>query len=386
MPDPSEPAPAHTVLRLRRSIPDTSRRYDIDGRSFAARFPEGSEEARGEADLSRNGIVVPADHRIEWSLAWGHGGRVVEVWSPDQARCACVMVIDVAASRALPGHELWRVDRLGGYAETAALEAAISAISEAAQLRPRVVGVYLGIASRDPEVLARLRARARELGYVRSREPRHYERTSCIDLGDPVEAILGRASGSCRRAIRAVEKNPIEVRTILDPTRGPELGALLRETMRRTEGPTGAPRSWSDVIGYARRHPDSARVVGMFSSEGKGERLVAFALGLRQGDHVEYRAAASTRAGVRAPVGYALVWDLIEWGKQTGAQWFDFGGRPTGDVPEELRGIVRFKESFGGTEIPFREEWLLEPRPFLGSARRGISTAARRLGRLLRRS
>lgn len=385
MPNPSEPAPAHNVLRLRRFISDTSRRYDIGDRSFTVRFHESTEEARGEADLSRNGIVVPADHRIEWSSAWGQGGRVVEVWSGDPSRCACVLVVDVAGSRALPGYELWRVDRLGGYADTAALEAAISAISEGARLHRRVVGVYLGIASRDPAALARLHARTRELGYARSREPRNYERTSSIELDGPAEDLLGRASGSCRRAIRAVDKNPIEARTILDPTLGPELGALLRETMRRTEGPTGSPRSWSAVIEYARRRPESARVVGMFAREEKGERLVAFALGLRQGDHVEYRAAASTRVGVRAPVGYALAWDLIEWGKQTGARWFDFGGLPTGDVPEELRGIVRFKESFGGTEIPFREEWLLEPRPLLGSVRRGISTAARRFGRLVRR-
>jgi lipid II:glycine glycyltransferase (peptidoglycan interpeptide bridge formation enzyme) len=119
----------------------------------------------------------------------------------------------------------------------------------------------------------------------------------------------------------------------------------------------------------------------MFSADDP-DRLVAFALGLRQGDHVEYRSAASTR-DVRGPVGYGLVWHLMEWGREVGASWFDFGGLPNPSAtPPELAGIVRFKESFGGEPLLFREEFVLETRPVLSSLRRrlsGVAAAVRNL-------
>ena len=55
--------------------------------------------------------------------------------------------------------------------------------------------------------------------------------------------------------------------------------------------------------------------------------MAAFLWVCNHGDHVEYRAAGSTRqSDVHIPYGYLLAWEMIQWAKGEGAEWFDMGG------------------------------------------------------------
>lgn len=42
------------------------------------------------------------------------------------------------------------------------------------------------------------------------------------------------------------------------------------------------------------------------------------------------------------------IWEMIRSAKQEGLVEFDFGGYATGELVEELKGINKFKLSFGG--------------------------------------
>jgi hypothetical protein len=348
----------------------------VAGRLLMLHAPSSPAEAEGEARLTEAGVSVPIDNRSDWVWARGSKFRVVEIWSAEERECRVTLPIEIDESRALPGFQIWRVERLAGGGDLGAVEASIPALADLARSERRVVRLTIRLATLDNEVRARWAEAARRAGYVRVLRSRGYERTIWIDLTRPEEAILADMHASCRRAIRAVGKNPIKVALVEEASSAGRVTELVEETKARTAGCWSSP-SWEGVIEYARAHPSLARLVGMFSTD--DDRLLAFALGLRQGDSVEYRAAASTRDGVSAPLGYALAWDLIRWAKDEGAEWFDFGGIPT-RTAGELEGIMRFKHAFGGEPVDYREEWELRSRRILSGAQHLIATGARAVG------
>jgi lipid II:glycine glycyltransferase (peptidoglycan interpeptide bridge formation enzyme) len=130
-------------------------------------------------------------------------------------------------------------------------------------------------------------------------------------------------------------------------------------------------------------------VVGLFRTDREGpEALLAFAWGCAHGDQVEYNAAASTRnPEVRLPMAYALAWDLMRWGKSTGAEQFDFGGITAGTHGEEdrLGGISDFKRYFTTMEREVGAEWVLEPRPLRAAVASAVSAGAAWASRLAHR-
>ena len=356
----------------------SGRHYRIQGQDFYVVSRRSPLPAHGETALIAAGTSVPADHRVDWASVWGSVGRVVEVWSGASERCVASIVVDVGESTALPGYELWRVERLPALGDRAANEAALLGLADDARSSRRALSIAVGLATDDQDARVGLAEQAHALGYRRAPSMRGYGRTLAIDLAPDEDELFAGLHASCRRGIRAVAKNPIESAPVTDAGLAPRLRSLHEETMGRTGGDCQSP-SWAEIIRYAEAHPEVARLVGMYETLGDSGTLLAFALGLRQGDHVEYRLAASARSGVRAPLGYALGWDLIVWAKRIGARWFDFGGIPADPVPENLAGIVRFKQSFGGRPIDFREEWVIEIRPVLETIRRGLARAAKAL-------
>ena len=111
-------------------------------------------------------------------------------------------------------------------------------------------------------------------------------------------------------------------------------------------------------------------MVGLFHEDNaEHSGLLAFAWGCVNGNCVQYTAAASTRRyGLRIPLGYALAWDLITWGKDQGAEFFDFGGitgGTYGDRDDPLGGASDFKRYFTTKKVHVGSEWIYEPRPAL---------------------
>lgn len=71
-----------------------------------------------------------------------------------------------------------------------------------------------------------------------------------------------------------------------------------------------------------------------------------------------YGASADRHRDVMAP--HLLQWNAIKWAKDRGAAIYDFRGVP--DVPargQEMYGVFRFKQGFGGRQVTFLETYAL---------------------------
>lgn len=338
-----------------------------------------------EHELLAAGLPLPLTHRC----AWARSRPQQRSWFlaiPDEShRYTVGFAIDVTPSRALPGHEILRIDRFGHALPPETHAAAVAALGELGRQRSRVLRIHVEAFQVDPAASDSLAAALHEGGFQRVRRPRRYTQTLRIDLTPDDPAILASLHATARRHMRAVAKHPVEVRPIEDPLFAERLTTLDRETRARTCG--GVPgRDWTRILGLSRQHPTLSRVAGLFRQGVSGpDALLSYAWGCHHGDHAHYETAASTRCPeLRLPLGYALVWDLLRWAKSHGATWFDFGG--AGEMlaagEERLAGILEFKRYFTDQVVSVGDEWILEPRWLRAKAARAVSAGVDCLHRI----
>lgn len=340
-----------------------------------------------EADLLSADRALPLQHRAIWEeLRDGSGSWFLRL-RDGSGRCVFGCVVDVSRSRALPGHRILRVPRFGSGFSKELLAPAVRELAAAARSRGTTLRLRLEVFSRDPEVHEIVGSAGEDAGFTKARSPRSYRETAEIDLTPDLDDVFMSLHSTGRRHIRAVDKNPVAVRTVDDPSYGPRLDELLGETMNRTGG-RYEPRDWAAMIDFCKRHPRDARLVGLFHEERQGpEALLAYAVGYNHGDHVQYSTAASTREdSLNMPLAYGIAWDLIRWAREVGADWFDFGGitRGSHDDPDDPRGgISDFKRYFTREIIEVGSEWVLEPHPLRARTARTVSGLADALRRTL---
>ena len=342
--------------------------------------------------LLNSGFILPVAHRPDWVRAYSAGREWFVCVKNTRGEAVAGFSVAGEPSRALPGHLILYAERVSACANFDATKVALKALTAASRLYPWLLRLEVALFDRDPGRRAALSEVLRDLGFRDSRAARSYAETLAVDLTGGVEALFATLHPTARRHIRAVNNRPVAVRCIHDQTLGPRLHDLLRQTMRRTRGRFRS-HPWSDIIAFAVRHPSLVRPVGLFDTRKDGPAsLVAFALGLSQGDHVQYSVAASTRTtDLRMPLGYALMWDLITWASERGAAWFDMGGVSAGchgDLDDPTGGISDFKRYFSRRSVRVGEEWALEPRPILAAGTRAVSsvvTFVRRSQHTLRR-
>lgn len=343
-----------------------------------------------ERALAAVGHPLPLEHRSNWE----------EMRDPDTSwflqlhdpagGCVLGCAVDVARSRALPGHQILRVPKFGTAAAAGALPSAVRELATIARHQSKVLRLHLEVFSREPEVHDAVAAACTEAGFEPVRPPRNYEETAIIDLTPDLDDIFDGLHSTGRRHVRAVNKNPVELRLVDQPAYAARLAELLEETLERTGG-TAEDRDWARIMEFCQRHPRDARLVGLYHRERSGPAsLLAYALGYNQGDHVQYSTAASTRdAGVKMPLAYSIAWDLVKWAKGLGVGWFDFGGitRGSHDDPDDARGgISDFKRYFTRDVVRVGSEWVLDPNPSRARFARLIGTAAATARRFLQRS
>jgi hypothetical protein len=290
-------------------------------------------------------------------------------------------------TRSLPGHRTLRLERLRFAPSPGPAEAAVRYLVDFARRDWRTLGLTVETFFADPiernaAVAALVRAGLRPADRVRT-----YRHTLRIDLEPEPEKLLSNFHATARRNIRAVMKRPVDLRLVHDPALAPRLDKILRETFARTAGPRVRER-WRELIDYSRAHPDRARLVSLVRTDRTGpDALVAFALGLNHGDHVEYARSGSTRpSDLRMPLAYALAWDLMSWARTVGTTWFDFGGIVPGPTQDDARrGIHAFKRKFGENVVEVSQTWSLDVRPVRIAWVREVSRLARQLRLIGRR-
>lgn len=338
-------------------------------------MPRGSEaHRRAESDHLDTGARLPLVHRAAWQEAQPRIASVaVQVWNRSTRRSQALFCADRVPSRLFRGFHILRVERFGGFADEEAARAAVAGLADLATRESRVVRTRIELYSLDSRELGLVADLLAAHGFVRSAEPRCYQRTALLDLRRTLDEVFAGLHGTARRHVRAVAKNPVEVREVGDPTLAVRMSELLSHTFART-GSVPEERDWGALVRFSLDHPSLSRVVGLFRADETGpEALLAFVWGANHGSTVEYVSGASTRVpDLKMPLSYGLMWSLIEWAHVHGADYFDFGGISAGShgVGDPVGGISDFKRYFKPQVQTVGDEWVrAESRTLHAAAR-----------------
>lgn len=345
----------------------------------------GPERERFEKELLDSGMALPLPHRCRWAQAhplsrsWFISVRNAE------GKCCFGYAAEVIRSRALPGHLRLRVERFVPALNDEAREASLHTLARYVSKHWRIISASLQVFSRDAAARAAIAPILTGLGFRKRQRAHFYTKTVTIDLSPSENEIFASFHPTARRHIAAPQKKGLVVQPITDSSYAGRMTQLLRETMART-GAHHAKQDWAAIIDLSNRCPSVSRLVGLFRTDTAcPESLLAFAWSRGHGDHADYFVAASSRPpDVKAPLGYALVWDLIRWAKRNGATWFDFGGITLGHFggSDPLGGISDFKRYFSKEIATVGEEWVLEPRPLQARLASTLGAAAGWLRRM----
>jgi hypothetical protein len=255
-------------------------------------------------------------------------------------------------------------------------------------VEPRILRLLIGLHANQHAHLVESVEVLTVLGFQPDPLPRSYRETLLLDLTRPESVIFSGLHPTARRHIRAVDKRPVSMGSIGDTFFAPRMEELLCESFARTGG-IAPVVDWPRLIKFSTENPGLSKMVGLYQDGVQGpDGLLAFAWGCFHGDHVHYAAAGSTRkTDLRMPLGYGLMWELIRWGKATGAMYFDLGGITVGekDSGDPRAGISRFKRFFASEMAEVGAEFMLEPRPRVASTARMVSSGGRWLKDRLRR-
>ena len=345
-------------------------------------MPRGSpEHCSAEEAFTTSGGKVALPHRAAWQETQpAISSLAVEVRDSIAERTLALFCADRLPSRMFKGFDILRVERFGEFGDQRAAEGAVRALAAVISRSRRLVRARTEVFCRDPEELLQVGRLLSQQGFARSLAPRCYERTGLIDLHPTLDEISRGLHKTARRHIRAVGKNPVEIRQITDPALAGRMSALMTDTFARS-GAKPDPRDWGPLIRFSMDHPHLSRLAGLFRTGGGApapDTLLAFVWGAHHGDTAEYVAGASTRApDVKMPLSYGLMWDLIEWAWRGGATWFDLGGITGGShgSDDPVGGISDFKRYFRPEVHTVGAEFTLAGSTTLGALSRAVERA-----------
>jgi hypothetical protein len=343
--------------------------------SFIIQTIAGFDQRRiaAEADLSTHSVAHPLPQRADWQRANAALETVLFIALTPNGDPVAAASASIGLSRALPGHRVYRVERLGGSASREADEAVLGAVASAAQRDHRCLRLVVEIFERDRAIRVRLGDALIKLGFLRAQHTRMYRRTLGIDLGRRSRELFASVHKTARRAIRGAAKRGLEVRPITEASLAPRLVELTHRS-----GRIDGPRPWAQIVRLSASSPEHSRIVGLFDTHrAQHDALLAFAWGCLHGSYVSYEDGASVRSSEPGDslLGCAPLWDLIVWAnEQTDAAWFDLGGIAT-DADGAVVGS-ELKRYFSRAVIDVGEDWSLEPSKVRAAIARGVSDVA----------
>lgn len=342
--------------------------------------PGGEAHRELETESEAAGLALPLTSRHAWAALFPV--RVAQVLALRDARGAPagVSAIELTPTRALPGHRIARVLRLGANVRSDAASAFAQALAGWARTHGRVLRLHAEVLALDAVHRVRLEAALGEAGLAPATQPRRYARTVLLDLVPDPPAILAGIHKTARQNVRALDKRPLRLAPVVELRLASRLAALEAETMERTGGGYAAA-DWKSLLRLSREHPRLSRVAGLWRTDREGDdALVGAAWGCLHGDHAEYNAAVSTRVrDLNVSIAYPIVWDLALWAREVGAQVLDLGGITSGGADDTLAGIAEFKRRFAPADAEVGGEWVLEPRRVRALAARLIAGVHARL-------
>lgn len=339
-----------------------------------------------QLDLTSGGVELPVESHSGLPIA-GRERRVLFGISDANGRLRWGGVADVGRSRIVPWRSVVRVHRVGRGMSADVDDTAAAVLSLVAQTE-KALRIHVELSDPDTSARARISELLLARGYQAVTAPRQYVRTILINLRQTEAALMASFHATGRRHIRGFSKYPLRCELLTDQRWAGRLRALDAETMLRTNGSLDS-LSWPDMLRFVTEHPTHAALLGVVRIDASDENaLVGYVLGVRHGDTVEYRRAASTRIeSLRAPLLYAPTWQLMRWAQEVGAGWFDFGGVGDGSHAsgEATGGISDFKRYFSDVTTEVGAELTYSPAVYLDTLARAIASGAGAMTRALRR-
>lgn len=345
-------------------------------------LPGASEKrVRCEQDLIASGVAIPLRARAAWVAVQPAVRSSLLVVQHDNNDFRAAVGVEAHSSRALPGHVIWRIPRVGNLTDRDAAAALIGAVILAARQDRRVLRVHFEVFSRDRHVRDLLGALLLERGFVPTANTISYEYTLVTTLtGVSDEAYLASLARGVRQNIKEIAKYPVQLQEIRDVRESSRMNELMHETLART-GARHIEQDYAPLIRLSVESPTLARLVGLYwTNEGRPASLVGFALGVNNGDHATYDIGATARIAElrKLSMGYPLLWDLTVWARAQRLSWFDFGGVSVQADGEHdpVAGISDFKQRFTKEVVRVAEEWVWTPRPMRDRIARSVARGA----------
>ncbi len=339
----------------------------------------GTERSDAERELLEAGVPLALPHRAIWAANLSKWESWFLLVRDSSGRASAGFAIEVVRTRALPGHKILRLGRFGGSRPIEVCEVTLEALAELAKGTPRVLRMQVNVFSRDGRQA--IGETLEKLGFHEIRPPSSYQHTLGIDLRPTEDKIQASFTRDARKRIKEAVEMSLRSVVITDPVYVDRINELQQGALQRTGGYKPL-QDWQNILAVSQEHPNLSCVVGLFQGEEtKPENMGAFGWGLNHGDYVEQRAAGSTRqTDARIPYGYLVVWNLAQWAKSIGAQWFDMGGVTVAEGDENhLEGISRFKRYFSREILEVGAEWVLEPAPLRARIAAAISNGTERM-------
>lgn len=337
---------------------------------------------QAEEELLQSGVSLPLPHRTMWCFTERRPSSLAYVLLDGrQGRPTGLFCADLWRSRMIKGYRIARVEQFGHLEDERLVRSALEGLVESLGRIPYVLRLHVEVHSLVPAQREQIETTLEARGFRQEDDPRNYEDTGLVDLTPSLDEVFAGFHKTCRRNVRAVDKNPTELRPVVDPSFAPRLEALLRESYARTGG---APHSWDwrAVIAGSAEHPTLSRVAGLFRTDGAGSRadsLIAFDWGIHHGSHAQVVAGGATRhSGLRMPMAYGTCWDLIRWAREHGARVFDLGGitQATETGHDPMESISDFKRYFNPTVLRVGSEYSLDVSRTLGPLSRLLGRTA----------
>jgi hypothetical protein len=340
---------------------------------------------QAEAALDAAHFPLPLPSRGAWGQHFDGDAHKLAIAADASGQVLAAVGLELTRTHALPGHHILRVQAFGDPYATTVGEDLLAEIVRYAAAHGKVLRVVVELECRAESGRELLRRALVSLGFRQVRAERIPACTLVLDLTPSEEDIFATFGKSTRYEVRKAAKLGLELFPLTDPVYGARMNTLLAETFARTGGEV-LDKDWGPIMAISRELPHRSRLVGVFHGPVRApEKLLAYAWSIHHGERAVYDTGASVRIpGVRIPLLYPAIWDLITWAKREGAKWFDLGGVTPGsrDSDDALGRISDFKRRFSREEIALGEEWIYEPSVLRASVAHLASAAARRVGRL----
>jgi hypothetical protein len=336
-------------------------RWSEDGWSARLTSTLDAETEAFETELLAGGVELPVFQRHAWMLGSDHEYRVMQLQDPDGTP-AMQVALDIERPRRMPMFGRAFSPRLGTGISIDAEWYGVRALAQLARDCGDLVSLRLQPYRRDPVALRDFEARGRRAGFQLC-DPVSVTRTLLVDLSSHPDQLIAELSKGTRGKIRHKSRQSVIIRELSGAAHIESCHAAANASLSRSNG--GLVRfDFAAAFAFRDKHPERMHALGLFLPEDP-DRLVAYAIACRHGEMAEYISAGSLdHAKLRAmSFNSWLMWDLVSWAHQRGAQWFDLGGITDGGPGDTRVGISSFKRHFSKLDAEVGRELTVDLQP-----------------------